>query len=242
MSEMIDYLYKNAANARFLLIGDHAGNRLPASVPQALHLPQEEMERHIAWDIGVDGVMRHMAAFSEAPSVLARYSRLWVDLNRAPEEQDCIRLMYDGTQIPFNIGLSTEKRAERLAHYFTPYHQAIAEMVTVHANALPVLVHSFTPALRDDPQPRPWEIAVLWREDEATAQKAMAWLRANTSYCIGDNEPYSLFKHSCYTAELHFYEKKKPHLILEVRQDLIATDGQQRQMAELLVKMINALV
>ena len=68
----------------FLLTADHAGRAIPRRLGQ-LGLPDSELERHIAWDIGIAGVTDRLAAALDATAVLQNYSRLVIDCNRDPD-------------------------------------------------------------------------------------------------------------------------------------------------------------
>ncbi len=45
----------------FLLLADHAGQRVPRALAD-LGLPQAELDRHIGWDIGIGGTTRALAS------------------------------------------------------------------------------------------------------------------------------------------------------------------------------------
>src|SRR5689334_7468732 len=62
----------------FLLIGDHAGNPVPQSLG-TLGLAPGELERHIAWDIGIAALGRALSERLDAPFIAQRYSRLVID-------------------------------------------------------------------------------------------------------------------------------------------------------------------
>ena len=49
-----------------------------------LGLHEDELGRHIAWDIGIAGVARRLAAALDATAILQSYSRLAIDVNRPP--------------------------------------------------------------------------------------------------------------------------------------------------------------
>ena len=68
---------------RVILIADHAGRAFPRSLG-TLGLSQAELARHIAWDIGIGEVTRRLSRHLDAPALLAGYSRLVIDCNRAP--------------------------------------------------------------------------------------------------------------------------------------------------------------
>ena len=53
-------LYNATGPSPFLLVTDHAGNRMPRALGR-LGIAQAECERHIAWDIGIAGLGRLLA-------------------------------------------------------------------------------------------------------------------------------------------------------------------------------------
>jgi len=67
----------------FLLTADHAGRLIPRALGD-LGVPAAEMDRHIAWDIGIAAVTEQLAVALDCPAVLQRYSRLVIDCNRPP--------------------------------------------------------------------------------------------------------------------------------------------------------------
>ena len=69
--------------SEFFLTGDHAGRAIPRQLGK-LGLPASELERHIAWDIGIAGVTEQLAQALDATAVLQAYSRLVIDCNRHP--------------------------------------------------------------------------------------------------------------------------------------------------------------
>src|SRR5436305_14761086 len=74
----------NAGGASpFLLTSDHYGRAIPRILGD-LGLPASEMERHIAWDIGIAGVADALSQHLNAHLIAQRYSRLVIDCNRPP--------------------------------------------------------------------------------------------------------------------------------------------------------------
>ena len=67
----------------FVLTADHAGRAIPKRLGM-LGLPEDELARHIAWDIGIAGVTERMSEALGAAAVLQNYSRLVIDCNRQP--------------------------------------------------------------------------------------------------------------------------------------------------------------
>jgi predicted N-formylglutamate amidohydrolase len=65
---------------------------------------------------------------------------------------------------------------------------------------------------------------VLHRADRRLADPVLAALRARGDLVVGDNQPYSGELEFGYTIELHAQRARLPHVMLEIRQDEIATD------------------
>lgn len=207
-----------------VVIADHAGNRVPAALGR-LGLPEAEFARHIAYDIGAAAVARNLAGRLECPAVLASYSRLVVDCNRAPDDPSLIPAASDGTRIPGNLGLDEAHRRARLATFHTSYHAAVAAALDRFraGGAVPWLfsVHSFTPEMNGEA--RPWDAGILWNRDGRVVLPLMERLRA-LGLCVGDNEPYS-GRLIAYTIDRHAAAAGIPHATVEIRQDQLETEA-----------------
>lgn len=214
-----------------VLLCDHAANVLPQHYG-TLGLPATELARHIAYDIGAEGVTRRLSKSLGAPAVMTRHSRLLIDCNRGEDDPTLIMRLSDGAIVPGNRVLSAEERTKRVGRYYRPYHEAIAGLIdaALEARVVPVLlsVHSFTPSWRG--RPRPWHAAVLWDKDPRLALPLRDALRADPALVVGDNEPYSgRLKGDCLWR--HGTSRGLAHAIVEVRQDLIASDSGEREWA-----------
>lgn len=222
-----------------LLLADHARNALPDSY-RRLGLPAAEFERHIAYDIGVEAVTRALARILDIPAVMAGFSRLLIDPNRGEDDPTLIRQLYDGTVVPGNYPMSDEERTRRLDEFYRPYHDAVGSMVASVAEAAGrapfiVSIHSFTPQFQG--HRRPWQIGILWDRDPRAALPMMEALSRDRELCVGDNEPYdgalrgdTMFRH----AIVNGY----PHILIELRQDLIADEAGARAWAERLAPIL----
>lgn len=224
-----------AGRSLFLLLGDHAGNAVPAALG-SLGLSQDELNRHIALDIGVHELGTQLAARLDAPFVEQHYSRLVVDCNRNPEAADAIAQVSDGTVIPGNEGLAVTAAAQRYSAIFEPYHAAIAKLLETRDAAgmvtTIVSLHSFTPQLGDEP--RPWTVGVL--HDGGNTRFAAALLQAlrdREGELIGDNAPYRMDA-TDFTVPRHAYPDR-PYAEIEIRQDQLSTPAGRQAILELLV-------
>jgi predicted N-formylglutamate amidohydrolase len=210
-----------------LVICDHAGNALPPDY-QGLGLGAEELLTHVAWDPGAEGVARTLAHALECPAILGVYSRLLVDLNRAPDDADLFVCELDGVRVPANLGLDEAERQHRIACFHRPYHLAIqAHLVELeHAGIQPLLisVHSFTPVLHG--RWRPWPVGLLWKQDTPLLQRLFGVL-AGEGLEIGDNQPYDGRAALGHTLDTHGLGRGLQHLLIELRQDLLRTNAEQ---------------
>ena len=83
------------------------------------------LDKHIAIDIGAAPLTEELAARLKAPAILATVSRLVIDLHREPDHPGLIPLASDGYAVPGN---ESADRADRIARFHTPYHQALAQL------------------------------------------------------------------------------------------------------------------
>ena len=226
-----------------ILVCDHASNAVPPEIG-GLGVPSADMERHIAYDIGARAVTLRLAAAMGAPAVLSTFSRLVIDPNRGEWDPTLIMKIYDGSVIQGNRRVGPEERARRIAAYHRPYREVLGRAIDerVAAGGAPVLVsiHSFTPQLRGH-LPRPWHLGLLWDHDDRLFRPLMGRLRAHPDLVIGDNQPYSgsLPGDTMWT---YGVRRGLAHILIEVRNDLIATAAGQAEWADLLAPAVRGAV
>jgi predicted N-formylglutamate amidohydrolase len=226
------------ADGGFVLFCDHAGNAFPPSYG-TLGLPAAELERHIAYDIGAAGVVRRLSAITGVPAILSRYSRLLIDLNRGVDDPTLVMRLSDGAVVPGNRHLDAAERETRVRAYYDPYHNAAAALIDrcIDAGTPPAIlsVHSFTPVWKGTP--RPWHASVLWDRDPRLAMALLQGLRSDAQLVIGDNEPYSGRLRGD-TLWRHGTMRGLAHAIIEIRQDLVASEAGQAAWAHRLVQIL----
>jgi predicted N-formylglutamate amidohydrolase len=200
-----------------LLIGDHASNHVPDGVD--LGVPDAVMQEHVAIDIGVAALGRALCAVLRCPGILGGVSRLVIDLNREEDAPGLIPATSDGRDIPANALLSADQQAQRIARYWKPYHDHVADVVSSGRPSLLISLHSFTPQLATSDMPRPWQIGILYNQDDRAARVALPLLQ-EAGIVAGDNLPYS-GKMLNATMNRHGEGNAIAYLGIEVRQDLI---------------------
>jgi predicted N-formylglutamate amidohydrolase len=233
---------EGAPGARLLLLCDHASNRVPPELGD-LGLPPEQFRRHIAYDIGMRGVTLKLAALLDAPALLTTTSRLVIDPNRGEDDPTLVMRLSDGAVVPGNARVDEAEIERRRALYYRPYHEAITARLDaiVDAGETPVLVsmHSFTAAWKG--YPRPWHIGLLWDVDHRLAEPLLAALRSEGDLMVGDNEPYDgALKGD--TLNVHGAQRGFPHVLIEIRQDLVADEAGETAWAQRLARLLRPIL
>jgi predicted N-formylglutamate amidohydrolase len=232
-------LLREDGGSDIFLTADHAGRLIPRVLGR-LGVPESELTRHIAWDIGIAGVTRHLSAALDAAAVLQRYSRLVIDCNRDPGWATSVPEISEQTPIPGNVGLTAADRAARVAAIFAPYHARIAALLDARAAAgrrtVLVAMHSFTPVFKGER--RDMQVGVLYNRHPALARTMLDLLRAEGDLVVGDNAPYAVTEASDYGIPTHGEGRGLPHVEIEIRQDLIAEAAGQAEWAERFARLL----
>ncbi|MCX5619296.1 N-formylglutamate amidohydrolase [Bombella sp. TMW 2.2556] len=225
----------------FVMISDHAGQAVPSSL-RDMGVPPQAWERHIAYDIGIKEVGRHLQNALGCLLIEQVYSRLVIDCNRAAGHPTSIPPVSDGTAIAGNQNLSQQERYAREEEILHAYHDEIERHLAQRDKGefLFVSLHSFTPAMEGG-EPRPWEIGLLHDHDPHSARLMRTLLEAEGGLCVGDNQPYVLNSHNEYSVPYHAGRRQLPALEIEIRQDLISDDAGQRAWAERLARLLPLL-
>ena len=227
---------------RLMLLCDHASNKVPAAYAN-LGLSRAELGRHISYDIGAGPLTVALSARLGAPAVMGGYSRLLIDPNRGESDPSLILAVSDGTIVPGNASIDRTERERRIALYYAPYHAAVEGMISDRLAAgqatIIVSIHSFTPLW--DGESRPWHVGVLWDADPVLARGIVERLGADPELIVGENEPYSGSAPTNSTLRRHAELRRLPHLLLEIRQDLIADQAGVEAWADRLAPILGDL-
>ncbi|WP_316195331.1 N-formylglutamate amidohydrolase [Bradyrhizobium sp. SZCCHNRI3052] len=241
--EVPPVLERNADGASALFFTcDHYGRLLPRALGD-LGLPESELERHIAWDIGIAGVAEAVSRALDAHLIAQRYSRLVIDCNRSPKAPNAIPMISERTTIPGNEGLTHEDAELRRRAIFDPYHDRITEVLDARKAAgrptILVSLHSFTPVYAGIA--RPWHIGTLYQHDRVLPPLLLRALRAEPDLVVGDNQPYAVGDGTDYTIPVHGEARGLINSGIEIRQNEIAEPEGQQRWAERLVRVLGEI-
>lgn len=224
----------------YVLLCEHASNYMPARYNR-LGLDAAELERHIAWDIGVAPIARELSRRLDAPLVLSGYSRLLIDCNRPVGVPTSIPEVSESTRVPGNANLSAEERSFREKNFYWPFQNEVARLLdrrqASHTPTIVFGVHSFTPIFKGFV--RPWHAGILFRKSQRLGNALVDALQ-EPGLTVVANEPYRIEDDGDQTVPVHGEARGLDAVLIEIRQDLIAHAGGQAEWIERLAPALQA--
>ncbi|QFT57661.1 N-formylglutamate amidohydrolase [Sulfitobacter sp. THAF37] len=214
-----------------VLVCEHASHVIP-DVFAGLGLAPDAVQSHAAWDPGALAVAERLSARLDAVLVAGTVSRLVYDLNRPPEARGAMPDQSEVFAVPGNRGLSQADRADRTGRYYAPFHDRIEKVMQGIAAPILVTVHSFTPVYHG--QRRTVEIGVLHDADSRLADALLDCAAAHTQADVQRNAPYGPQDEVTHTLQLHGLAQGRLNVMLEIRNDLIATAADQARMGDMI--------
>ena len=221
MADKVFETINEKSSSELLLTCEHAEALVPSEYG-TLGLEAEKFDTHIARDKGAREVTRLLAQKLSCRAVLGKYSRLLIDLNRRPNEQELIVEKSDGVPVPFNQNLRAEEKNRRLQDFYFPYYAEIErqeeDILKNGKKPLIFSVHSFTPQLQGGDY-RPWNAGILWHRENPFAQFVHHELQSRADKNIGVNVPYDLRQYNTGAAVICGEEKGFEYALIEIRDD-----------------------
>ena len=229
-----------AARGRVILVCEHASNAIP---PQwgDLGLTVEQRRAHIAWDPGALLLARGLMRRLDAVLIHAPVSRLIYDCNRAPDMPGAMPARSEVHDSPGNAMIPAEERLARTEAVYLPWtaalHGVIARRIALGLRPVIVTIHSFTPLYFG--KQRTVEFGIIHDVDPGFAVAIHGAALSATTLRTELNQPYSAADDVTHTLRVQATPYGLPNVMLEVRNDLIATDAACEAMAETLAPVIN---
>jgi predicted N-formylglutamate amidohydrolase len=250
-----------------LLFSVHEGDYIPRSLHDAQGRPlgvtdPADLDRHIAIDHGIRELTRLVATSTRAHVFRATHSRLVADINRFPDESDCVAPTADGTEIPLNSALDEAGREARLAKYFHPAIDGLREFVReiaadIGSEPFVICMHSFARVLSEGSQhPKRHDVCVFSYPEFGPIPNVEAFVRIlrtqQPDLVIGHDEPFSARtpglstppgdKRMASPTSFHGVIERNNvlnHFALEICQDLISDEAGQSRMARAITRALD---
>ena len=231
--EIENVIKKSGACEDYIVICDHASNNIPIEY-ENLGISKKDLESHRAFDLGASEVATELSNLLSCSLVMANFSRLLIDPNRGKDDPTLIPKLSEGKIIKGNINISMSEddieRSKRIHRFYIPYHEQINRLInkSLDNGRIPKIlsIHSFTPIWKG--KKREIDIGILWDKDDRLSQ---IFLNSLKNIKLGDNKPYSgrlkndtLYKHAT--------SYGIPHVLIELRQDLLKKEKDKLQWAK----------
>lgn len=225
------------AGSSVVIVCEHASAHIPPEFDH-LGLAAADRKSHVVWDPGALALSDALATNLDAVLVSARTSRLIYDCNRPPDAPDAMPTRSEIIDVPGNVGLTPTQKADRVARYYEPFREKIANVLANTTNPILLTIHSFTPvfhgALRDV------EIGVLHDADARLADALLEKSDMLAPHIVKRNAPYGPADGVTHTLKAQALPAGHLNVMLEVRNDLIIDETAQTSMAKKLAAWLTA--
>lgn len=236
-------VHNKKARSNIILVCEHASNFIPEEF-QDLGLSGQLVRSHIAWDPGALDVAKLLSRRLKAVLVAQNVSRLLYDCNRPPEAVGAVPEISEIYPIVGNRGLSKGARAERVERFYLPFRDALGAVVAQKRAKGPspilITIHSFTPIFKG--QQRAVQLGVLHDADARLADAVLARAAGKADFVVARNQPYGPGDGVTHTLKLHGMSHGLLNVMIEIRNDLIATGAQQEAMAQWLADVLKSAI
>jgi len=230
-------LLNEAGAGAAVIVCEHASHYFPPSFNN-LGLGIEALTSHVAWDPGASLVSEHLSALLDAPFVRGEISRLIYDCNRPPEAEGAMPSRSELFDIPGNANIDQSERDRRTEAYYEPFKRCVEEvMAKVGQGAVLVTIHSFVPVYHG--KSRAVELGILHDADSRLADAMLEAAPRHTTMNTQRNEPYGPEDGVTHTLKLHGLSNGVPNVMIEIRNDLVATPEACEQVAKMLHGLIS---
>ena len=154
---------------------------------------------------------------------------------------DLIPTISETTRIPGNAGITEAERNRRIAAIHVPFHDAIDAVIdrrlAVRRPTAVIGVHSFTRVYKG--VARPWDVGVLFDSNRRLADRLIDGFSA-AGLNVGVNQPYSPADRVYYTLSRHAEARGLDCVMIEIRNDLVASPRDEADWAGRLAALLPA--
>ncbi len=232
-------IHNRQANGPVIILCEHASHHIPE---QYHDLGMDSVHRysHAVWDIGARALAVKLSEMLHAPLVASRVSRLVYDCNRPPEAASAMPQRVEIIDVLGNHKLTASQRAARVEAVYRPFCEAVTSvLVEREVHDIPtvlITIHSFTPNFHG--QVRAVEIGILHDSDQRMADAMLAQSHLLPHRKIQRNAPYGPEDGVTHSLKLHGIDNGLANVMIEIRNDLLATPEGEGTMARELLQLI----
>ena len=235
-SDSVAELINPTGSASVVFVCEHASNYIPEHL-NGLQTSPETQSSHAAWDIGALGVARFMSKQLNAQLVISKISRLVIDCNRSTDAPDSIPSRVEVHTIPGNVALTQTERNERIERFYKPFHALLVKTLNCNGTIKAIIpIHSFTPVFNGID--RNVDLGLLFDGNRMLADRVFRLARAHTTFNTAYNEPYKPEARYTNTVRMHAIPRNIPHLMFEIRNSLIQTEQEQKEVGNVLSTLV----
>lgn len=229
-------VFNPEATGPVLLVCEHASAYIPEKYGN-LGLADKDRLSHAVWDPGALETAELLAKMLDATLVNATHSRLLYDCNRAPDAEGGIPEKSEIFDIPGNANLTNVEIHNRIDQFYTPFYDQVRNSrEVIGGSAVIVTIHTFTPVYHG--KKRDVEIGILHDEDARLAEAILQSVDPEGELDIRRNEPYDASDGVTHTLKIHGVEPGLLNVMIEIRNDLVTTAEECREMAVMLNTLI----
>ena len=223
-----------------LFLCEHAGAEIPGPW-KTLGLPPAFFDTHFAYDKGAAEVTNFLAHFVNATAILSRYSRIFLDYNRYPDDWEKIRPDLGGIPVPGNTKISEVERNLRYAIAEEPVKSTILR----HLPGLKAIIsiHSFSPVMAG--KFRDVDIGILWKQNTDFVKQMTKAISKHSKLLdlrVAENEPYDWRFLNAYTLEAHAIANGLPCCVIEINSKLLSDPKNTQQIGQFLGDALKTVI
>ena len=229
--------FNESGRAGVLLVCEHASSYIPPRFKN-LQLSDEVLHSHAALDIGALDLARILSKLLDAPLLATGVSRLVYDCNRAPGAPGAMPEKSEVFEIPGNQNLTESEIKMRLESYYLPFETAVSKCLARYDTPpLFITIHSFTPIYHGES--REVDIGLVCDQDSRLGESMVELAPELTTHCVRLNEPYGPGEGVTHTLGFHATSNGLLNVMIEIKNDLLASHEQRGKMAITLAALIS---
>ncbi len=252
-------IFRSKSNLVFTC--EHASGRIPKQFGKLGLSAKQLKDAKDLYDPGCLKVAQNLAKHFNASLVYSTVSRLVVDSNRrldmtgtadnkhhAPAVKHHLVVGNDNhdelINIPDNLNLGYKNEKQRFNEIVLPYQQEgfniVEKLLEYHERVIVMSIHSFFPLYHG--HHRKTEIDVMYDKSHSLGKVLFNFLKNNSSYEIGNNEPWSLKDADGGIFNKLQSQKQVSLLALDINNKLLRSKASSDKVSKVIIKAVDQIL